>query len=52
MMGVSLTALARASGLAKTSAYRLAEQLVILSAVHCIGQRYYVGPHIDRIGHR
>jgi DNA-binding IclR family transcriptional regulator len=48
--GLGLTALARASGLAKTSAYRLAEQLVDLSAVQRVEQRYYVGPRLARIG--
>ena len=41
--GLGLTALARASGLAKTSTYRLAEQLVALGAVQCIEHRYYIG---------
>jgi DNA-binding IclR family transcriptional regulator len=50
--GLGLTALARASGLAKTSAYRLAEQLVTLGAVQCIENRYYVGPRMERIGQR
>jgi DNA-binding IclR family transcriptional regulator len=50
--GLGLTALARASGLAKTSTYRLAEQLVALGAVQCIEQRYYVGALIGCIGQR
>ena len=50
--GLGLTALARASGLAKTSVHRLAEQLVILGAVQCVEQRYYVGPRMLRIGQR
>ena len=50
--GLGLTALARASGLAKTSAHRLAEQLVTLGAVQCIEYRYYVGPRVERIGQR
>jgi DNA-binding IclR family transcriptional regulator len=50
--GLGLTALARASGLAKTSAHRLAEQLVILGAVQCVEHRYYVGPRMLRIGQR
>jgi DNA-binding IclR family transcriptional regulator len=50
--GLGLTALARASGLAKTSAHRLAEQLVTLGAVQCSDQRYYVGPRMLRIGQR
>ncbi len=50
--GLGLTALARASGLAKTSAHRLAEQLVTLGAVQSVEQRYYVGPRMLRIGQR
>jgi DNA-binding IclR family transcriptional regulator len=50
--GLGLTALARASGLAKTSAHRFAEQLVTLGAVQCVEQRYYVGPRMLRIGQR
>jgi DNA-binding IclR family transcriptional regulator len=50
--GLGLTALTRASGLAKTSARRLAEQLVTLGAVQCVQQRYYVGPQMSRIGQR
>ena len=50
--GLGLTALAQASGLAKTSAHRLAEQLVMLGAVQCVEQRYYVGPRMLRIGQR
>ena len=42
--------MAHISGLAKTSAYRLAEQLVDLGAVQRIGHRYYVGPQLARIG--
>jgi IclR family transcriptional regulator, acetate operon repressor len=48
--GLGLTGLARASGLAKTSAYRLAEQLVALGAVQRLDQRYYVGARVGRIG--
>ena len=48
--GLGLTALARASGLAKTSVHRLAEQLVTLGAVQCVEHRYYVGPQMLRIG--
>jgi IclR family acetate operon transcriptional repressor len=47
-----LTALAGASGLAKTSAYRLAEQLVALGGVHRVNHRYYIGERIERIGQR
>ena len=50
--GLGLTALARASGLAKTSARRLAEQLVTLAAVQCVEHRYYIGPRMLRIGQR
>src|ERR1700757_1036312 len=50
--GLGLTALAHASGLAKTSARRLAEQLVALGAVQCVEHRYYVGPRMLRIGQR
>jgi len=50
--GLGLTALARASGLAKTSVHRLAEQLVTLGSVQCVEQRYYVGPLMLRIGQR
>lgn len=50
--GLGLTALARVSGLAKSSAHRLAEQLVTLGAVQCIDHRYYVGPRMLRIGQR
>jgi hypothetical protein len=48
--GLGLTGLARASGLAKTSAYRLAEQLVTLGAVQRVDERYYVGARVGRIG--
>jgi DNA-binding IclR family transcriptional regulator len=50
--GLGLTALARASGLAKTSAHRLAEQLVALGAVERFNHRYYIGPRMMRIGQR
>ena len=50
--GLGLTALARVSGLAKTSAHRLAEQLVALGAVERFNHRYYVGPLMMRIGQR
>ncbi|WP_428338681.1 helix-turn-helix domain-containing protein [Mycobacterium sp.] len=50
--GLGLTALARVTGLAKTSAHRLAEQLVALGAVQCVECRYYVGPRMLRIGQR
>jgi IclR family acetate operon transcriptional repressor len=50
--GLGLTALARVTGLAKTSAHRLAKQLVALGAVQCVEHRYYVGPRMLRIGQR
>jgi IclR family acetate operon transcriptional repressor len=50
--GLGLTALAGACGLAKTSAYRLAEQLVALGAVQRVDHRYFIGPRIGRIGQR
>jgi DNA-binding IclR family transcriptional regulator len=50
--GLGLTALARVTGLAKTSAHRLAEQLVALGAVQRFNHRYYVGPRMLRIGQR
>jgi DNA-binding IclR family transcriptional regulator len=50
--GLGLTALAHASGLAKTSAHRLAEQLVTLGAVERFNHRYYVGPRMMSIGQR
>ena len=50
--GLGLTALARASGLAKSSAYRLAEQLVSLGAAQRVNQRYYIGARLGRIGQR
>jgi len=50
--GLGLTALARASGLAKTSVHRLAEQLITFGAVQCVEHRYYVGPRMLRIGQR
>jgi DNA-binding IclR family transcriptional regulator len=50
--GLGLTALAGASGLAKSSAHRLAEKLVTLGAAQRFDQRYYVGPRMLRIGQR
>ena len=50
--GLGLTALARASGLAKTSAHRIAEQLVTLGALERVSHRYFVGPRMMRIGQR
>jgi len=48
--GLGLTGLARASGLAKTSAYRLAEQLVGLGAEQRVDGRNYVGARVGSIG--
>jgi DNA-binding IclR family transcriptional regulator len=50
--GLGLTALARATGLAKTSTHRLAEQLVTLRAVERVDHRYYIGARIGSIGQR
>jgi hypothetical protein len=48
--GPDADGLARASGLAKTSAYRLAEQLVGLGAIQRVDKHYYVGPRVGGIG--
>jgi len=48
--GLALTALANASGLAKTSAYRLAEQLTALGAAQRVDRRYYIGARIGHLG--
>jgi DNA-binding IclR family transcriptional regulator len=50
--GLGLSALAKASGLAKTSTYRLAEQLVALDAVQRVDHRYYIGARIGHMGQR
>ena len=50
--GLGLTDLARASGLAKTSAHRLAEQLVVLGAAQRVAQRYYIGARMGHLGRR
>jgi DNA-binding IclR family transcriptional regulator len=50
--GLGLSDLSRQSGLAKASAYRLAEQLVGLGAVRRHERRYYIGPRLGRIGQR
>ena len=50
--GLGLTALSHASGLAKSSAHRLAEQLVTLGAAERLNHRYFVGPRMMRIGQR
>ncbi|WP_181762960.1 helix-turn-helix domain-containing protein [Rhodococcus spelaei] len=48
--GLGLTALARQTGLAKTTAHRLAEQLVATGAAQRLDHRYFVGPLIGRLG--
>jgi DNA-binding IclR family transcriptional regulator len=48
--GLGLTELAQATGLAKTTVHRLAEQLVDVGAAQRVEQRYYVGPAIARLG--
>jgi DNA-binding IclR family transcriptional regulator len=50
--GLGLTDLARASGLAKSSAHRLAEQLVVLGAVQRVAHRYYIGARMGHLGRR
>jgi DNA-binding IclR family transcriptional regulator len=50
--GLGLTELARASGLAKSSAHRLAEQLLTLGALERVSHRYFVGSRMMRIGQR
>jgi DNA-binding IclR family transcriptional regulator len=50
--GLGLTALASASGLPKTSTYRLAEQLLALGALHRVDHRYFIGARVGRIGQR
>ena len=49
-LGLGLTELAQATGLAKTTVHRLAEQLVDVDAVQRVGNRYFVGPTIARLG--
>ena len=48
--GLGLTELANHTGLAKTTVHRLAEQLVAVGAVQRIGDCYYIGPTIARLG--
>lgn len=48
--GLGLTELARETALAKTTVYRIAEQLVSVGAVQRIEHRYFVGPTIARLG--
>jgi len=50
--GLGLTDLAHATSLAKTSAYRLAEQLVVLGAVQRVDHRYFIGARMGRLGRR
>lgn len=50
--GLGLTALAHAAELPKTSAFRLAEQLVTLGAVQRVDHRYYIGARIRQMGQR
>jgi DNA-binding IclR family transcriptional regulator len=50
--GLGLSDLSRESGLAKASAYRLAEQMVSLGAVRRHDRRYYIGARLGRIGQR
>ncbi|MFD0363516.1 IclR family transcriptional regulator [Nocardia sp. GCM10030253] len=48
--GCGLSQLARSTGLAKATAYRLAEQLVVLGAVQRVEQRYFVGARMAELG--
>ncbi|MBS9535427.1 helix-turn-helix domain-containing protein [Mycobacterium sp. M1] len=48
--GLGLTDLAHQTGLAKSTVHRLAEQLVSVDAVQRIGQRYFIGPAVARLG--
>jgi DNA-binding IclR family transcriptional regulator len=48
--GVGLSELSREAGMPKASAYRLVEQLVDLAAVQRDDRRYFVGPHLARLG--
>lgn len=48
--GCGLSQLARTTGLAKTTAYRLTEQLVALGAVQRVQQRYFVGERMAELG--
>ncbi|WP_433200988.1 helix-turn-helix domain-containing protein [Nocardia sp. CA-107356] len=50
--GCGLSQLARSTGLAKATAYRLAEQLVVLGAVQRVEQRYFVGERMAELGRR
>ena len=50
--GLGLSDLSRQSGLAKASAYRLAEQLAGLGAIRRHERRYYIGARLGRIGQR
>ncbi|MFE2754869.1 helix-turn-helix domain-containing protein [Actinosynnema sp. NPDC059335] len=48
--GAGLSEVSRDAGLPKASAYRLLEQLVDLAAVQRDDRRYFVGPHLARLG--
>lgn len=48
--GLGVTELARKTGFAKTTVYRLAEQLVEVGAAQRVEYRYFVGPTIGRLG--
>ena len=48
--GCGLSQLSRSTGLAKATAYRLAEQLVALGAVQRVEQRYFVGARMAELG--
>ncbi len=48
--GLGLSALSRASGLPKSSTYRIAEQLTRVGAVRRADRRYHLGPRMARLG--
>ena len=50
--GLGLSALVRATGLAKASAYRSPNSSRVFGAAQRLGRRYYVGERIGRIGRR
>ncbi|GBG36254.1 helix-turn-helix domain-containing protein [Mycobacterium montefiorense] len=50
--GLGLTELSRETGLAKTTVYRLVEQLVKVGAAQSIDHRYFIGPTVARLGRR
>ncbi len=49
--GLTLTQVVRASGIPRSSAHRLLEQLVRLSWVERRGSRYFLGPRMVEMGH-